>query len=386
MAIQTGPADSPLTKDNVFIGMPFVEFSPALTGGGFGAFRSLGIIDASELQKTLETVQLINAQSGLTVVEREEIRRIELSIQIGLAKFDTLNLQLFLGSTSVTAVSGGNQNVVNEIFSVIASNQFGGLANRNLIEATPITGIDPRTVTLEAVGAGDSGTTGEATGDFRLDYPIELIGDITAITVGGTDRLGDLVAGSSPIAGQIGVVVGAVATSGHMTFFSGESPAAGEAIIVTYTPSFDNADFTENTDYVVDPLNGGLRFLATAQSGGATGKVAAAAADDSANSTGAPRPAQQLDIDYTFTQIARDDLVPFTQNTTLGRARISQLTNLGVNFIWDVTSASVRITDDAFTWNRDEFAIGTLLLNILSDPLQPSAPFGTWQHFEGDHP
>lgn len=377
MAIQPGPADNPLTRNNVFIGMPFVEFAPQLAGGGFDAFRSLGIVDAAELQKTLATIQLINAQSGVQRVEREEVTRVELALQVGLFKFDAANLQLFLGSTSVTAVSGGSQTVTNEIFTVRPSDRFGNLENRNV---TAITGINPRAVSNEQVGVGDSGTTGETTGDFRLDYPIELIGDVTSFTVGGTERVGDLVAGSAPAAGQIAIVVGAVATSGHITFPAGESPADGAAIVASYTPSFDIGDFLENTDFVLDPLNGGLRFLA------GNNKVRAEADDDSANGSGAPRPAQQLDVDYTFDQIARNDLVPFTQNVFLGRARISQLTNLGVNFIWDVPSASVRITDDAFAWNRDEFALGTLILNVLSDPNSPSAPFGTWQHFEGDHP
>ena len=110
-------------------------------------------------------------------------------------------------------------------------------------------------------------------------------------------------------------------------------------------------------------------------------EVRPAAADDSANGSGPDRPAQLLDIDYTYNDFSRNDLTPFTQNVTLGRARISHLTNIGVNFIWDVPSASVRIDDNDFEWNPEDFAVGTLTLNILNDPSSTSAPFGTWQHF-----
>ena len=41
MAIQAGPVANPLTRDNVFIGMPFVEFAPQNATGGFDAFASL---------------------------------------------------------------------------------------------------------------------------------------------------------------------------------------------------------------------------------------------------------------------------------------------------------------------------------------------------------
>lgn len=354
MSVQPRPVDN-VSVDNLFVGMPFFEFEPLLSGGGFGAGRNLGIVDSAELQKALETIQLITAQSGTTVVEREEVSRLELTLQLGIYNHEPANLQLLLGSESLTVQAQQTVAVTDELMTVLASDRFSNLAQRNI--TTALTQIEPQTNTDELVGTGQGGTFGETTGDFSLAFPIELLADITAFSVGGVDRLSDLVSGTSPMAGEIGVVIGASATSGQITFPSGEAPASGATIVATYTPSFNAADFTENADYVLDPLEGRVRFITS-------DKV---------------KPGQRLEVGYSFTQLDQTRLVPFTQNSFRGRGTVRHLTDLGVNFIWAIPSIQIRITDDAFTWNRDGFAVTNVAVNILSDG--SATPFGTWDSF-----
>jgi len=372
MSVQPRLTDT-LTRENVFIGLPQVEFAPQNSSGGYDAYRNLGILDGSELQKTLAVVQLINASSGFQVVEREEIARLELALRITLFKFDSENLRLFLGARTITPVSGGTATITNEIFTVLADDRFGSLTQRLV---TAVTGINPRAIADEEIGVGDA-VNGGVTGDFNLDYPVEILGDVTAFTVGGVSKLAALVAGTTPLAAEIGIEIAPAGGVSRITFGSGQIPASGAAIVAGYTPSWAIADFTENDDYVLDPLNGGVRFLATPTGGK---KIAAAADDDSVNGTGADRPGQQLDVDYSYTSLTRNEMSPFTQNSFAGRARVSQLPDMGVNLIWEVPSVSIRITDDAFTWVKDNFASGTLIMNLLSDGT--ATPFGTIKHYE----
>jgi hypothetical protein len=373
MSVQDRLTDT-LSRANVFTGLPQVEFSPQNDSGGYDAYRNLGIVDTAELQKTLDTIQLINASSGFQVVEREEVSRLEIALAVGLFKFDAQNMRLFLGAESITDVPGGTGTATNEIFSVLADDRFGGLTQRMV---TAITGINPREVTDEQVGVGDA-SSGGTTGDFNLDYPIDLLADLSGgtFTVNGVDKTGVLVSGTSPAVGEIAVELTPAGGVSRLTFGTNEIPASGSAIVAGYTPSWAIGDFTENDDYVLEPLNGGIRFLASPTGGK---KVAAAAVDDSVNGTGAARPAQLLDVDYSYTIVTLERMSPFTQNTFAGRARISQLTDLGVNFIWGIPSVSFRITDDAFTWVKDNFASGTLIMNILSDG--SASPYGEWDHY-----
>jgi hypothetical protein len=351
MSVQDRLTDT-LSRANVFTGLPQVEFSPQNDSGGYDAYRNLGIVDTAELQKTLDTIQLINASSGFQVVEREEVSRLEIALAVGLFKFDAQNMRLFLGAESITDVPGGTGTATNEIFSVLADDRFGGLTQRMV---TAITGINPREVTDEQVGVGDA-SSGGTTGDFNLDYPIDLLADLSGgtFTVNGVDKTGVLVSGTSPAVGEIAVELTPAGGVSRLTFGTNEIPASGSAIVAGYTP----------------------RFLASPTGGK---KVAAAAVDDSVNGTGAARPAQLLDVDYSYTIVTLERMSPFTQNTFAGRARISQLTDLGVNFIWGIPSVSFRITDDAFTWVKDNFASGTLIMNILSDG--SASPYGEWDHY-----
>jgi hypothetical protein len=351
MAIEARPVDL-LTKANVFIGMPFVEFSPALTGGGYDSYRQLGIVETAALEKAIETIQLIDSRSGVQVTDREEVSSLDITMQLAMFKFDPDNLRLFLGSADQTTVSSATVAIVNERVTVLASDRFAPLQRGRIIS---VTGLNSAAIVNENVGTGQGGTFGEVQGTFELDWAVKVIGDVTSITVAGIAR--PTVAGAAPAAGQIGVIVGASATSGELTFPVGEAPALGAAIVANYTPSFLFADFILNTDYTLDNYQGGIRFLLNTRF----------------------RAGQPIDVDYSYTNITRVDLRPFTQLTFAGRARIKQLTDLGINFIWEVPSVQIRITDDDFAWSADGFATGNLALRILN--AGGTQPFGLWSTY-----
>jgi len=152
--------------------------------------------------------------------------------------------------------------------------------------------------------------------------------------------------------------------SGSLEFFVGGTttpPPNGAAIVATYTPSFSGADFLLNTDFFVDPLVGRIRFFDP------TG-----ASNSPFRTTGDNQP---MLVGYDYSQNAANDLVPFTQNVFEGKATIKHLTDVGINFIWQIPSASIRITDDGLTFDAADFASAVLVLNILN--AGGSAPYGT---------
>lgn len=351
MSIEARPTDT-ITKNNLFVGMPFILFERKLASGAFDTPRNLGIIDSAELQKTIEVLQLTNKQSGITVLEKEAIGRIEPRLQIGIFNFEPANMRYFLASKSLTEVSSSTVVVTDDEVTVpsLFPNEYAPLSNA-LITTEPLTDLDPKTVTSEAVGTGDGSSNA-----FALDFPVLVVGDLTTITVGGVTYT-PIAVSAAATGNEVEVVVGAVATSGNLEFFVGGSttpPPNGDAIVATYTSTMT---FTSGTDYTLDPTDGRIRFLDT-------DKV---------------RIGQILEADYSYTQLDETTFVPFTQGSFEGRVTIKQLTGLGVNFIWDIPSASIRLNDDPFAWNADDFATGTITMNILS--VGGCAPFGTWRHF-----
>ena len=346
MAIEARPVDT-VTKANLFVGTPIVLFEREISTGVFDTPLNLGIVDNAELQKVVQLLDLKNASSGLSQLERRSVGGIEPSIQLGLFNFEPNVMRYMLGSKSVTAVSASTPVIVDEEVTVPNDfTKFAAMDNR-LITTEPLTDLDPKVITLEAVGTGDGVAV-----QFNLDFPILVIADVSGgvFTVGGTDRTGDIVS-APPASGQIQIVEGAVPTSGEINFFAGEAPAAGAAIVATYTPTHS---FVSGTDYFLDPAEGRIRFLDV-------DKV---------------RANQILLADYSHTQNAVTRLLPFTQNAFSGRCVVKQLTDIGINFIWTIPSCSIRLTDDALTWDNENFATGTLLLDILSDGT--TQPFGVF--------
>ena len=350
MSVQPRPIDT-ITVDFLQLGMPFIEFAPLLSSGAFAPFRSFGIVDSAEVAKTIELATLRSAQSGVSVKVRELVRQFDAQLNVGLFQHSPENMQLMFGSESLTDV------VADPAFSIAGDpfrltddpEDFVDLAQQLIDESTVVLTAD--SIIDEAVGTGQGGTFGETTGDFALDFKISVIGDVSSYIerLGGvdTERVSDLVAGAAPMAGEIAIQVGATAVSGEITYFGGEAPALNTEIIVDYEPTFATV---LNTDFSTDPKPGRVRLF------------------DFETVTPNVEPFRQfqpMEADYDHVQVAHDDLKPFTQFVFSGKTRVRLLTDVGINIIWTVPSSSVRVTDDAFVFNRDEFQVTTLVLDLL---------------------
>lgn len=346
MPVESRPTDT-FTKDNLLIGFSVVEFTPALSGGGYGTPIQLGILGGEELQKEIELLQLQRGDSGTLTVDRELISSIEITMQLEVFNFRADIAELIFGSTAGVAVSAAPaQSVVNEAFTIPnngadAERTFIGLANGDIDETTFVgTSVTAAPITAEAVGTGN-GTTGAVSGAFALDYKPLVLGDVTSVTVGGVafTPVASFTAGN-----QVIVVVGTGATSGNLQFgVGGVASNVTGAILATYTPSHA---FANLTDYVIDPLLGRIRMLNV---GGATDAL---------------KPGQPMLADYSYNRRASMELKPFTRTQVDGRATIKHLTDIGVNFVWTIPSATILITDDALTFGAEEFGTATLALNV----------------------
>jgi hypothetical protein len=350
MSVQPRPTDT-ITVDFLQLGMPYIEFAPALSGGAFGPFRSLGVVDSAEIAKTIELATLRSAQSGTSVKLRELVRSFDAILNVGLFQHSPENMQLMFGSSTLVDVTANPAaSIVGDPFVLTDNNQdFLDLSEQLIDEATVVITADQNV--LEPIGTGQGGTFGETTGDFRLDFKISVIGDVTLYqeTTGTVvvDRTADLVAGAAPLAGQIGIEVGATAISGQITYPAGEAPASGVVIEATYEPTFATV---LNTDFTVDPQPGRVRLLDF---------------ETTTPNTEPFRQFQTMEADYDFNQIDHDEITPFTQFTFSGQTRIRLLTDVGINMIWTIPVSSVRVTDDAFVFNRDEFQVTSLVIDIL---------------------
>lgn len=348
MPVESRPSDS-FTKDNLLIGFSVVEFTPALSGGGFGTPIQVGILAGEELQKEIELLQLQRGDSGTLTVDRELISSIEVTMQLEVFNFRADIAALIFGSTDGVAISSNPAlAVVNEQWVVPnsgaeAERTFIDLGNADIDEATFVgTSVTCDTRTDEAVGTGD-GTSGAVDGDFTLDYKPLVIGDVTAVTVGGVTYTP--IATATAASGlEVEIQVGATSISGDMQFHSAGTPVnVTGAILSTYTPSHA---FANLTDYVTDPTLGRIRML----------NVNA--------TTDALKGGQPMLADYSYDQKSAVNLKPFTRTQVDGKVTIKHLTDIGVNFIWTVPSATILITDDALTFGAEEFGTASLALNI----------------------
>jgi len=364
MAVQPRPVDT-LTAQFVQVGEPFVEFAPLLPSGSFGPFRSLGIIDTAEFAKVVNLIQLRSSQSGVSVLVREDVQSFDATLNVGIFQHSPENMQLIFASSTLSSIAGGTVSVVDDAFTLTGSpRDFLDLTNQLLDE--PLTSLTAAEILAEAVGTGQGGTFGETLGDFALDFKILVIGDVTLYTETSvlgvvTDRTADLVAGV-PAATEIGINVGATTTSGQITYPAGEAPASGVTIAVTYEPTFA---FVENTDFTVDPDDGRVRLLSF---------------ETATPSTDELREFQPMEASYDYTAVTRDDINPYTQFVFQGKTRVRLLTDIGINLVWPIPRTSIRITDDAFTFNRDEFQVSTLAIQLLD--AGGAAPFGVAQIYQ----
>ena len=343
MSLESRPSDT-FTKDNLLIGFSVVEFTP--TGG---TPVQLGILSGEELQKEVETLTLERGDSGTLTVDRELISKIEVTMQLEVFNFRADIAELIFGSTSGVVVSADAAAAVSDDPFTIpdtgaeAERSFVGLSNGDIDESTfGGSSVTCATITDEAVGTGD-GTLGDASGDYSLDFKPLLVADVSAITVAGVTYTPIAVAAAAS-GNEVEVVVGTGSTSGDLQFFVGGSAVnVTGAILATYTPSHA---FANLTDYVVDPTLGRIRML------------------NVNGTTDALKGGQRMLADYSYNRRATTNLKPFTNTQVDGSCTIKHLTDIGVNFIWTVPSATILITDDALTFGAEEFGTATLALNV----------------------
>lgn len=356
MSVQPRPTDQ-ITEDYLILGLPVIEFAFALGAGLYGSYFGLGIPDSAEVTKELQQAQLRSSQSGSSKLVRELVRQFDATLAVDTFNHSGQNMQLMFASSTLTDVAAANVAVAAEIVNLQASHlTFLNLANQ-LIQTSPTPTVAPGTITDEDVGTGAGGTFGETLGDFALDYKILVVADVTALSIGGVDRTADIVAGGAPAATEIGIIEGSGATGGQLIFPSGEAPAVGAAIVSTYTPSF--GALAENTDFMVDYNEGRVRVVGPF--GGATDRF---------------RTGQPMTVGYTYSQPQASRIAPFTQFVFAGRTRVRQLTDVGSNLIWTIPKTQLRLTADAFVFNRDDLTVTSLAIQFLEDLSNPTQPFG----------
>lgn len=351
MSVQTRPSDL-VTEDFLLLGLPIVEFAHEIVGG-FDPYFALGIVDSAEIAKSIQLAQLRSAQSGTSKLVRELVRQFDATLNVGLFRHSGENMQFMFASASLASVNSAVVVITDDPFILTTDAQdFRDLSNQNLVE--PITGVECDDITAEDVGTGD-GTLGDASGDYSLDFKPNVIGDVTSVTVGGVAYT-PIAVGTATTGNQVEIVVGASATSGDMQFFVGGVAAnVTGAILATYRPTFA---FVENTDYVVDYKAGRVRIL---QFGGATDPLKAS---------------QPMRADYSYNEAEHQLVQPYSRFVFPGKCRIRQLTDVGENIVWEVPKVQVRLTEDAFTFNRDDFTVTTVAIEFLEDQSDPSKPYG----------
>lgn len=361
MSVQPRPTDT-TTVDFLQLGMPFVEFAPLLPSGTFAPFRSLGCIDSAEVAKAVELVAFRCAQSGVSILVRELVRQFDATLNVGLFQHSPPNMQLLFAANSNVVVSGGVTAKVDDPYNLTDDDRdFLDLSEGNVVE--PLTGTSAAEITNEQVGTGD-GTSGDTSGDFALDFKPFIVGDVTDVDVAGTTFTA-IATGAAAAGNEVEVEVGATAVSGDLQFFVGGVAANVTGLIQsTYEPSFA---FVENTDFVVDYNEGRIRFLGGIE-------------DPAVPGTDPLKFFQPMEASYDFDEVDHNNLNPFTQFVFQGKTRIRLLTDVGINIIWVIPNTSVRITDDAFVFNRDEFQVSTLAITLLDNG--GLAPFGVMEVYE----
>lgn len=364
MPVEPLPSDI-FTKGNLVVGFPYVEFTPISAAGVKGVPVPLGILQGFEYARDIALATLRRGDKGFQTIDRELVSRFEPFFTITTYNFKANIAQYIMASDVATAVAAGVTAASTSLLLQQTNpfNVFNDLTHGDIVESS--VEVTFQTITNEAVGTGD-GASGGTQGDYSLDQKIKAIGDVTGFTVGGVDKSGILVAGSTPTAGQIAIEVGeedsTTTGSGAITFGSGEIPANNAAIVATYTPSFSTTgtDIVNLTDFVFDPLVGRIRFRH-------------AGADASPfRLTGDQAP---LNVAYNYNRRAHTLFNYGQQLQSDGEAVIKLLTNVGSNFIHRISSATIRITDQPLVFGAEDFVRATMRMNV--NDAGGSAPFGT---------
>lgn len=344
-----------ITEDFLVLGLPVVDFAFELASGGYGAYFGLGIPESTEVQKALQVAQLRNAQSGTSKLVRELVRQFDATIQVGTFRHSGANMQLMFASATLLDVASSVVVVTDDPFRLTTDDQdFHDLSNQRIVETLTLLECDD--IVDEVVGVGD-GTLGASDGEYKLDFKPLGHDDVTSLTVGGVAwsiiAVGAEVAGNEVTVKDYG---DSPADAGDLQFFTDAVgvDVTGE-ILATYRPEHL---FVENTDFVVDYVSGRIRILSHDQ-----------AADPCKDN-------QPMRADYSYNRATYEELEPYTQFIFPGRARVRQLTDVGMNIVWTIPKAQARLNEDAFVFNRDDFTVTNILLQLLEDQTDPTQPYG----------
>lgn len=356
MGIQTRPTDS-ITVNWAQFGMPYVEFAKLLTGGGYGPYRSIGVVASAAIAPGIDFGQMTSSQSSRQVVIKEFTKSVAPVINVTTRQHSPDNLQLIFVSISLTEVSGGTETATDEQFQLTDDEQdFLDLDHQLVDESTVVVSAAP--IADEAVGTGN-GTLGGTLGDFSLDFKQKVYGDITAFTVGGVSRLAQLENGTTPSDADH-IAIPAFATdpgdANKLIFGANEIPANGAAIVASYEPSHA---FVLNTDFGVDPKHGRIRMFNVGASADALSDF------------------QMMEVTYDYEEIVHHELVPWTQLIFEGRVRVRMLGDQGINKVWVIPSTSVRPTSDPYEYDDENPAVANLAFTLLDNGT--SAPYGTME-------
>jgi hypothetical protein len=357
MPLETRAPDT-FSKDNLLLGFSQVEFTP-IVGGVAGTPVALGILSGEELQKEVNVLELNDGSAGTVTVAREVLSSLKPSFQFELFNFHITVAQYIFGAEGTTEVTAdASASVPNEPITIPvgadAARTFISLINGDIDDQTAVLTLTSDTITEVILGDG----TGDTPGDYKLAYKPLLFSDVSAATQTNTStgvlvRTFSIVDTTSAGATELGVNDGVIAASGELDMT--QVMPAGDQLNVTYLPThnleedFDAAD----PDMLLDPLLGRIRFP----------NLDTFAAPDA---TSPLRQGQPVLLDYEFNQKASNTLQPFTQGggSFSGSAVIKHLPDIGINFIWNIPSVSIRIDDNALTFGSDDFGIGTLVMNI----------------------
>ncbi len=347
------------TRDNLLLGFSTVEFTPRVAGV-LGTPVDLGLLSGQEMAKEVNLLTLPDGRAGTVSVNRELLSSLEPSFNLSTFNFEKATALYIFGASSLTdVVADAAAAVTDEGVTVpagsLASSTFANLVNGEIDDTAGNLTLTCAPIVDEAVGTGD-GTSGDGSGDFALAFKPALIAEVTAVTVAGVTYTPIAVAAAA--AGlEVEIVVGVGATSGDMQFFSGGVAAdVTGAILATYTPvpALEEDFAATSPDMLLDPLLGRIRFPL----------IDSAASKDGSSLI---RQGQNLLLDYLYSRKAHTTMQPFTQGGGVyeGMATIKHLPDVGINFIWTVPAASIRIDDNALTFGSDDFGVGTIVLNIL---------------------
>lgn len=350
MPVQTRPSDA-FTRDNLLLGFSVVEFTPA----GSSTAVPLGILSGQALQKEIETLALERGDAGTLTVDREIISRLAVSMALELFNFKANVAQYIFAGESLTVVTADAAAAANDDVSMPASDEFNTFLDlsKGDIDETSVE-VTFQTVTNEAVGTG----TGSLNA-FILDQKVKAVGDVTSVTVNGV-AYSPVAVGAAASGNEVEVIVGetdgaAGTGSGSLEFFVGgvsTPPTSGHAIVATYTPSFNTTagDIVNLTDFVFDPILGKIRFLDPA---GASNSPFRASGGEAG-----------VNVAYTYNRRASTNMQPFTATSFEGSAVVRHLPDVGINFIWTIPSVTIRINADDLTFGAEDFATGSLQMNI----------------------